>query len=184
MTIDKYLDLLHPSEIMETREAKKKITDGYIELLSRRKWSSFITLTFEDFIYPDIAHKKFDKLLMVLNKDGFGKHYTNYVGHSYFSYALATEYQKRDVLHYHLIVDRPINYELVHRFWESIAGYAKTQPIHNYDHAIKYISKYVTKGGDIEPFFAKKIFTPLIIPIWWIEENNPDNQGIDETINL
>ena len=63
----------------------------------------------------------------MLNEETFGKRYTNYVGHSYFSYVASIEYQKRDVIHFHMLIDRPVDFRAVHKYWNIIAGFAKAE---------------------------------------------------------
>lgn len=184
MTIDPYLSQLHPSELMETKAARKEQRDTWSEWLLTFQWMQFITLTFKNETYPDVARQKFMSLVRVLNANLYGKHYTKKVGHSYFSYAVVSENQIRDVIHFHVLVDRPINYDLLHRHWNREAGFAQIQQIREFGPAVKYLTKYVAKGGEIEPFRAKETYTPAQLPFWWNESRLFEIQSLTETIDL
>lgn len=163
----------HPSEIWDSKSGRIILKDVSVQwLTSFADWQSFITLTFknepEKEVAPDVAKSKFLHLVRVLNTDAFGTNYRRRVGHSYFSYVLATEYQKREVIHFHALFARPVNFELLHRVWNSIAGFAWTEAIKSQSDVIEYIAKYVLKGGEIELHRAKRPdFAPREIPGWW-----------------
>jgi hypothetical protein len=70
-------------------------------------------LTFRKETAPDVAKSKFKGLVKTLNQDVYGKRYTKKVGHSYFSYIQGIEYQRREVIHFHVLIDRPVNFELM-----------------------------------------------------------------------
>jgi hypothetical protein len=151
---------------------RSDITDAWVEWITGiRLWSTFISLTFKDFIGPEAAIGAWGRLLRVLNKQVVGDHYTRVVKHSYFSYCLGIERQTRGVLHFHVIVDRSVDYGLIHRYWESAAGWAWIKKIDDRAGAVEYLTKYVVKGGEIRPYLADpppyelkpgKNFT------WWI----------------
>ena len=167
----------HPSDAWESWIVRKDLRKKWSEWLSKRQWRFFLTLTFRDVVYPNSALKLLNYLVRILNREVFGKHYTNYVGHSYFSYVASIEYQKRDVIHFHVLIDRPINFEKVHRFWNKFAGFAKIDQIKNNENAVYYVTKYITKTGEMAlPYFAKKIKTPPFLPDWWKEQKN---EGIE-----
>lgn len=140
-------------------------------LLEVADWSTLLTLTFRDPIAIDPALGKFNRLIQVLNRDLFGERYPRIVKHSYFSYVLCAEYQERDVLHFHVLIDRPFDYSLTHSLWNDWAGFAHTRKIVNSYSAIRYITKYATKEGDIRVYRAKKLYVPKQYPIWW--KNSP-----------
>ena len=177
----KYFD--NASDVWESRTTKKLLRKTWSEWLSMRDWLIFVTLTFRDETYQETALKKFYKLIRVLNEETFGKHYTNYVGHSYFSYVGGIEYQIRDVIHFHVLIDRPVNFLAIHKYWNAWAGFAEVELVKQNENAVYYVTKYITKDGEMmAPYFAKKIYTPTFIPWWWkeqeikeIEENDQEN---------
>jgi len=166
----KYFD--NASDAWDSKSRRKELCDAYAEwLLSAKKWSEFLTLTFKNDVPIDTAKRKFNYLLSALNSECFGKHYKRVVEHCYFSYVLATEPQKRDVIHFHALADRPIHYALIHRFWNAWAGFGWTQEIKDEFSSVKYVSKYVSKGGELDIYFAKKQYTPIALPAWWKEKD-------------
>jgi hypothetical protein len=144
--------------------------EAYIELLSRKKWLSFVTLTFKEETYPDVANRLFFYLVKCLNQQVFGEHYQKLVSKAYFSYSKALEYQRRGIIHFHVLFDRPVDFTLIHKIWNLYAGFAHTSIIKNQFASRSYVSKYTLKGGEIDIYFAKKHYEPLIKPAWWLED--------------
>jgi len=151
---------------------RSEITDQWVRWLAdQRDWSTFITLTFKDPIGQEEALEAWRRLVRTLNKQVVGDHYTRIVKHSYFSYCLGIERQLRGCLHFHVIVDRPFDFQLLHRYWNKAAGWAWIDKINDRDGAVEYLTKYITKRGEIMPYLAApppyelkpgKAFT------WWI----------------
>ncbi len=136
-------------------------------------WKSFVTLTFRDETPPDKAWKRFRSLIRLLNKNLLGSHYTRYVKHSYFSYVVGLEYQRRGVVHFHFMVDEPIDFLTLHRIWNYWAGFAKTEIIRDVREVTRYVSKYVLKGGEIHTYKKHRNWIPDPKPYWWLgSENN------------
>lgn len=172
----------HPSELWERKIIRRIYRQELTDWLLERKWLVFLTLTFREEIEPEIALKKVQKLIRVLNQDVVGIHYTNYVGHSYFSYVIGIEFQKRGVVHFHILIDSPVNFQLIKSYWNKIAGFADPQIIRENINSVYYVTKYAAKCGEIEPpYFTKKVYTPPFIPSWWrdqgmeVTENNNQN---------
>lgn len=158
----------HPGDIWDSKIVRKVITDETtLWILDLANWKAFLTLTFEDDTPYDIAITKFKLLVRELNKDLFGKHYTKIVKHSYFSYVLGIEYQTRGVIHFHALADRPVNFDKIHKLWNDWSGFAWIGNIRNKYDCVKYIAKYILKGGQIEVYKAKKQYIPKVIPHWW-----------------
>ncbi len=175
----RYFD--HPSDAWESREGKNIVRKNWSEWLSKRKWRVFLTLTFREETSPEIALKLFQKLVQILNEEVFGKHYTNYVGHSYFSYVVGIEFQKRGTIHFHVLIDRPVNFETINRLWNAWAGFAKPESIKQNENAVYYVTKYAAKCGQMEPpYFAKKIYTPGFLPPWWPELEEETSETNDQ----
>jgi len=156
------------SHAWESYEIKKFLKICWLDWLKQKDWKIFVTLTFKNEVFPDIARRKLKLLIRKLNECVFGLHYTKFVGHSYFSYIAGLEYQRRGVIHFHLLIDKPVNFHLMHEFWNEIAGFAHVQILRDLDGALDYVTKYVIKCGQMEvPFFQDKDYKPLIIPYWW-----------------
>lgn len=120
-----------------------------------------------------MANKLFKRLVATLNEDVFGDHYTRYVGHSYFSYVVGIEYQKRDVIHFHVLIDRPVYYLRIHTLWNAWAGFGWTEIVKDLDKVVNYVSKYIVKGGEILPYLAPQKYMPFHKFPWW-KENDED----------
>jgi len=138
-------------------------------------WSAFYTLTFSDkdrnhAVSRDESLFLWRRLVQSLNRRLFGNSYTRIVGHSYFSYALAFEYQSRGAIHMHALVDNVTDWEYINTLWRSMAGIAKIKPVHDKDKVAKYLCKYVTKGGDVLLYRAVKGYKqPAFKPMWYLE---------------
>jgi hypothetical protein len=153
---------------------KNEIHQVYYDWLSRAaEWTTFITLTFKDVKPPDQAYKCWTLLVRVLNQRAFGSHYTEKVGHSYFNYIVGIESTKsRDVVHFHVLIDKPVDYKLVHSWWNKVAGFAWIERIKDKDKALHYVTKYCLKAGEdnVRFFLKSKGKTPDPLPGWWITE--------------
>lgn len=157
-----------PFDAWDTKTGQFVLKEEYTDWLIRlADWRTFITLTFRDQISADAGLRKVNLLIRRLNQELFGDRYTRIVGHSYFSYILCAEYQERDVLHYHWIVDRPVDFLLIHSLWNTWAGFAQTKQIRSQIAAISYSIKYAIKENDIKIYQAKQLYKPNQYPIWW-----------------
>jgi hypothetical protein len=137
-----------------------------------KNWRTFITLTFREEVSPDQALAKFKRLIRYLNIDLLGTNYVRKAGHSYFSYLYAIEYQRRGVIHFHMVIDRPVNFDLIKRHWLTMAGFADIRPIEHKSFVIQYVCKYLSKEGDIFPYIRVNDFVLKVRkPIWWHEYN-------------
>ena len=153
-----------------------KVTAEWIADL--KPWKVYGTLTFRDPKEVDVAFSFWRRLVQVLNRDAFGNHYSRKVGHSYFSYILATEYQQREALHYHFLDDRPLNFDLIHSWWGAAAGFAWIEKVKDRASCIGYISKYILKfdqGLRVFENTKDREYTPLVkgpqgcfTPYWWV----------------
>jgi hypothetical protein len=158
-------------DLYEGRDYKNLLAEENARWLGKLKnWKTYITLTFREETPPDVAKNKFRYLVQVLNRDAFGKHYVRRVGHSYFSYVLAMEYQQRGVIHFHGLGDRQINFELAHKVWNNLAGFAWFEPTKSQEAVVAYCSKYCVKGGELDIFESPTFKTPMLgnmPPYWW-----------------
>lgn len=157
-----------PLDGWDGKTARGYLRKEWVEFVgSLANWTTFVTLTFEEEKYPDVAWSLFRWWVRLNNEYVFGKHYTRTVGHSYFSYVVGIESQKRDVLHFHVLVDKPIKYALTHEAWGDRCGYAWIDGEINKEKTVEYLCKYVTKGGEVNAYRAKKDYTPNPVPRWW-----------------
>jgi len=127
-------------------------------------WSTMTTLTFRDPTGPDVALARLRGLIRCLNENLLGGHYTQKVKHSYFSYMVGIEYQVRDVIHFHCLVSRPIDFGLVHRWWNKTSGYAWIDQVRDRTASLEYLLKYVLKGGEVLTYRARNFTMPSSLP--------------------
>ena len=172
----KSIDLL-PLEIsspeIETSGGKTEVLSSWTKfILGLADWKSFLTFTFRNEVNPsaEIADRYFKWWIKILNKELLGKHYIKKVGHSYFSYCKGMEYTKRDVVHFHAVIDKPIDFKMAHRLWQSRCGFMKIEPIDDLLASVNYTVKYAVKDGEIDFWKAKfENFIPEVLPSWWID---------------
>lgn len=157
------------SDYTSTNPKKIEVQEGWQKYVCDfAQWTSFITLTSREIVTRDQIEHKFRWLVRRLNKELFGNNYTRIVGHSYFSYVIGLEHQKRDVLHAHVLVDRKVNFEAIHQIWNSMSGFAHIVPVTDSAGAAGYLSKYVSKGGDLSLYKPAKVKEPRWKPWWYI----------------
>jgi hypothetical protein len=139
-------------------------------------WSAFITLTFSEIdrvhaVTRDESFFMWRRLVQALNRRLYGNSYTRIVGHSYFSYALSFEYQKRGAIHMHALVDQVTDWEAINGLWRHMAGIVKVVPVRDLEKVCRYICKYVTKGGDVNLYRAivRPMKEPGFKPVWYLE---------------
>ena len=130
----------------------ENLRNSWVEFLSRFEWHWFCTLTFRDAIHPEAAAKLFSVFISKVNRRLFGCHW--YEHSQGVRWVLATEKQKRGVIHYHLLIGSE-KLPTLRRLdfmdkWNKIAGYARIQPLNRSQAVMRYVSKYATKAGEIE----------------------------------
>jgi hypothetical protein len=130
-------------------------------------WKLFATLTFRDFVTRDQSEHMFRMMVQILNQDLYGNHYMRIVGHSYFSYVVGYEYQKRGALHLHALIDQRVNFDLLHPIWNKMAGWCWVEPVTDLQKVVSYISKYVVKDGDLWVWKQHKFKMPSFVPMWF-----------------
>jgi len=118
----------------------------------------FCTFTFTDEVHPERAVKLFRLFIRRLNRALYGSHWER-KGQVGVFYVLAWEYQKRGVLHFHALVGDVEDLNARARrldfmdMWEGFgppAGFARIEAIDDQAAVRDYVTKYVTKGGQID----------------------------------
>jgi len=128
---------------------KEQLADVTSQWLANREpWQAFYTLTYRDEVSKEQAIRDIKYFIRIANEIKHGKHYTRHVGHSFFSYVIGMERQERGVIHFHMCIDRPIDFTWVHWFWNQKHGYAYIKKIQDLPNALKYTVKYAVKEGE------------------------------------
>jgi len=161
------------SRVIQDDVGQVDLVNAYIEWIENfAPWRSMITLTVsnEHTCSRIVFIKRVRSLVQVLNRDLFGKHFFRICGHSYFSHILGIEFTTLGAIHGHMLVDQPINYELVHRFWNSVSGFAFIKPVDDLSAAARYVTKYVVKHQDLEMIYRSRNFKrPAFSPSWYTD---------------
>jgi hypothetical protein len=83
------------------------------------------------------------------------------------------EYQRREVVHFHALIDKPIDFSYVHATWGDRCGFAWIDTdLQDKTKVIDYVCKYVLKGGQIDVYKASGDYSPKILPPWWIDHTS------------
>jgi hypothetical protein len=127
--------------------------------------------------------KRVRSLIQILNRELYGNHYVRMVGHSYFSYCCGFEYTKNGVVHAHMIVDSPLHFDLIHRVWNCMSGFAYIKPVTDKKGVSNYLCKYVIKEQDLILWKPKgNLPRPAFCPLWYLEHLDLDHPHL-KTLN-
>lgn len=134
-----------------------KLHLAWSDFLGTQDWQWFVTFTFTEEIHPEAADKLYRLWLNKLNRDLYGQRWRKHYPYGC-KWVRALEWQKRGVLHYHALISN-VGYADREKWaseWQELgktskAGFIK---IDQYDTekggAEAYLSKYVTKGGQVD----------------------------------
>jgi len=125
---------------------------SWASFLGRYNWFWFCTFTFRESVHPERAEKLFQVLVCMINRQLYGRRW--YKKGRSIRWVRAMEMQKRNVLHYHALIggDRAqlLDAAGFQEVWYEMAGIARISPLEAKDAALAYVSKYVSKGGQID----------------------------------
>lgn len=150
----------------------ERLHDQWTEWLSSFDWQWFVTFTFKEAIHPEAADKLYRVWINKLNRAIYGPKWSKRPEEKGVKHVRALEWQKRGVLHYHALVANT-GIETRERWateWQKLAEDSKAGfiKIDQYDEqkggAAAYLSKYVTKGGQIDcsPNMHATPFNPTV----------------------
>ena len=151
----KYDDLLEkafmddPLSAVNSFAYKEQLADVTAQWLSEKeKWCIFFSFTFREEVSKEKAYREIKRFIRIANEIKYGNHYTQKVHHSYFSYVCGMERQERGVIHFHMCVDREIDFNWVHAYWNMRNGYAWIEKIEDLPKSLRYTVKYAVKEGE------------------------------------
>jgi len=140
---------------------KIDLKEAWVEFIERfQPYGWFVTLTFKESKHPEQADRAFFRWIRNINENLYGRRYREC--NKGVTWIKCIEYQKREVLHFHVLVGSPMLYKLKRldfmKVWETgsktgdtiINGYARILKFNAHGGAVNYCSKYVLKGGEID----------------------------------
>lgn len=139
---------------------RRALQDAWAEFLAPIPFQWFATLTFETNVHPEAAFKRYRRFTNELNRSLYGRRWEKQPNAG-IHWIVATERQKRGVVHLHALMGDPNDLNRIARrlqwmdTWGEMAGFARIEAIRSGDAALRYVTKYVIKGGDID--FSKNL---------------------------
>lgn len=147
-----------------------RLGDAWVEMLAPYHWDWFCTLTFRDRVHPEAADKRFRVLISKLNRRLFGPRWPQKIAHTAY-WCRGLEFQRRGVIHFHALVGcraKDLNHHAIRNYWSDVwkdlAGLARIERIRNTNDALGYLTKYVSKGGEID--LSQNLKTPEPTPLF------------------
>jgi hypothetical protein len=142
-----------PTQTTITLHPKRALGNAWGDLIARYPWEWFANFTFIEDLHPEAALKKFKVWVSMLNRRLYGPRWAK-KSHGGVYWVLAVEYQKRSVIHFHVL---PIGIGTQDQFhwmkrWENLdrkTGFARIYPVENIEKVSRYLCKYVPKGGEV-----------------------------------
>jgi len=161
----------------EGQESSQDLREAWAELLAAYPWDWTGTFTFRTpracdlsvyskrhrppratgLVHPETADKTFRLYVSKINRALYGpRWYKKGLG---VNWARGLEFQRRGTTHYHALFSgtgelRRLTYM---DLWNELAGFARIESPRDRQDVVRYISKYVVKGGEIDlggPWFS------------------------------
>ena len=133
----------------------QRLRDAWADFLSPISFQWFATLTFETNVHPEAALKRYRRFTNNLNRTLYGRRWMKKPQRG-IHWIVAVERQRRGVVHLHALMGDVNNLNRIARrlnwmdHWYNMAGFARIEAIKSDDAALRYVTKYVVKDGDIE----------------------------------
>ncbi len=134
---------------------KARLRNAWVSFLRPIRFQWFATFTFETNVHPEAALKRFRRFTNDLNKHLFGRRWRKRQDGGVY-WIVAIERHKSGVVHMHALLGATDDLNKIARrlswmdHWQSMAGFARIEAVNKDDAAIRYVTKYVTKDGEIE----------------------------------
>jgi hypothetical protein len=166
----------------ETRRAAPiggEEADRWMNYLCRWGFKAFWSLTFNPKKFPDgVTWEKCAWLwrhviVQNLNRELYGKNYRRIVGHSYFGYVVGIEPHKSGLLHMHAATTGRTDWSRACELWQDgkslRVGTIEIRGIKEVESDLRYVCKYVTKGGELLLWKAYSHRIPAFVPMWYMD---------------
>ena len=140
------------------------LRDAWADFLAAYAFQWFATLTFETNVHPEAALKRWRFFINQLNRSLYGRRWQK-KQHGGVYWILGIERQRRGVIHFHALMGAVNDLNEIARrlfwmdYWNELAAFARIEAIRSNEAALRYVTKYVVKGGDIE--FSKNLGDPM-----------------------
>lgn len=142
--------------------ASDEIAGGYAELLQRHHWHQFGTFTFRPKaesrtggMHPEAADKAFRFYVSCLNRELYGPKWSTR-WHQGIQWARGDEFHKDGRIHFHALfasaaqdLNGLMSRYAWHEFWYKNFGRNQIERPRSQADIAGYVSKYVTKGGEV-----------------------------------
>ena len=145
------------------KSQKQILRDAWVTFLTAYEFQWFATFTFETKVHPEAALKRWRFFTNQLNRSLYGRRWQRKV-HGGIHWILGIEFQKRGVIHFHALMGSAEDLNQQARrlswmdYWNELAGFARIDAIRSNEAALRYVTKYVVKDGEIE--FSKNLGDP------------------------
>jgi len=132
---------------------------GWTEWLDTFTWDQYHTLTFKEDTHPEQAEKEFRRYMRKINETIYGKRYRR--RGDGVSWTCAMERQRRGVVHFHCLTNgtAKLKFRDLYELWRRVSkntGFAKIESYEPGKGATGYLSKYVSKGGEVDIYINEK----------------------------
>lgn len=163
MRVAGHVELEDQPELYGTRDTRER--DAYAELLAREPWHWFATLTFKrdhqrasGGMHPEKADKAFRFFIRNLNESIYGPRWMSAPrAQGGIVWARGQEFHKDGKVHFHAVLaapdrdlDRCCSRYQWHEFWFREFGRNQIEPPRSQADVLGYVSKYVTKDGEVD----------------------------------
>lgn len=135
-----------------------RLQEAWVAFLRQWDWEWFCTLTFREAVHPEAAAQRFDGFAARMNRVVYGRPwYQHGLG---VQWVRALEYQRRGVPHFHAVLAGApgLHRTTWEQAWDALAGYARIEPIRQPAAALRYLTKYVRRGGELD--FEPRMHAP------------------------
>lgn len=142
------------------------LKSSYRNYLGNVDFHWFVTLTFKELILFDDAKRRFHRWLRKINETLYGRRFRRKKLGA--SFVITTEYQKREVLHFHALIGGDVcnlNRNEWKKKWENncfqknkknINGFARIEKFDPIKGGLGYVTKSIITGDEIDYFISKK----------------------------
>ena len=152
-----------PGELPAFDDPRQREREAWRELLSAEPWHWFCTLTFRrdherasGGIHPEKADKAFRFFVRNLNESLYGNRWMRHAPHGGVVWARGQEFHKDGKIHFHAVMaapDRDLNTcsrYYWHEWWYREFGRNQIERPECQGDVVGYVSKYVTKDGEVD----------------------------------